>query len=76
MPAWLVGIWGKVVFVAAFLGLLALAALKFIGIGRDKERYAATTKALQQSKEANDVENRVAGADSTELGKLRSKWTR
>lgn len=76
IPAWLSGIGTKLAIGAAFVGLVLLACLRLIGIGRDKERYAATTKALQQTKEANDVENRVAGADSTELGKLRSKWTR
>lgn len=76
IPAWLTGLWGKVVLVGAFIGLLALAALKLIGIGRDKERYAASTKALQQATEAHDVEARVDAAGPDELDRMRGKWTR
>lgn len=70
------GIWGKVVFVAAFMGLLALAALRLIGMGRDQEKNKANTTALKQAKEAGDVENRVDAAGPDELERLRSKWTR
>lgn len=69
-------LWAKVAFVAAFLGLLALAALKLIGIGRDKERYKAATDALNHAKEARDVEARVDGADAAERERLRNKWQR
>lgn len=70
------GLWGKVVFGAVFVGLLALACLKLIGIGRKAERAEATERVNQQVKEARDVENRVDGAGADELERLRNKWTR
>ena len=59
IPAWLTGIWTKVVFAAAFLGLLALAALKLVGIGRDQERTAATEKGVEAIKRANRAAQNV-----------------
>lgn len=76
IPAWLAGIWGKVVFGAVFVGLLLLACLRLIGIGRKAEQGAQAARANEQVKEARNVENRVDGAGADELGRLRSKWER
>ncbi len=38
IPGWLTGLWAKVVFVGAFVGLVLLGALKLIGIGRKAEK--------------------------------------
>lgn len=76
IPAWLTGLWAKVAFVAAFVGLVLLACLRLIGIGRKAEQGEAARRVGEQVKEARNVENRVDGADADELGRLRSKWTR
>lgn len=76
IPAWLSGLWAKVAFVGAFVGLLLLAVFRLIGIGRKQERAEATARTHEQVKEARNVENRVDGAGADELGRLRSKWTR
>lgn len=76
MPAWLAGIWAKVAFAAAFVGLLLLAVLKLIGIGRKAERAFTAARVNEQVKEARDVENRVDGAGADELGRMRRKWER
>ena len=59
MIAFLSGIWGKAVFVAVFLGMLALAALKLIGIGRKAERLEATEKGVEAIKRANRAAQNV-----------------
>ena len=76
IPAWLSGIWAKVAFVAAFVGLVLLACLRLIGIGRKAEQGAAAARIGKQVKEARNVENRVDGAGADELGRLRRKWER
>lgn len=76
IPAWLSGIWAKVAFVGAFVGLLLIAVLKLIGIGRKAERAETAERVNEQVKEARNVENRVDGAGADELGRLRDKWTR
>lgn len=76
MPTFLAGIWAKVAFVGAFVGLLLLAVFRFIGIGRKQERAEATARTHEQVKEARNVENRVDGADAAELERMRNKWTR
>lgn len=76
IPAWLSGIWAKIVFGAVFVGLIALACLRLIGIGRKAEQGEAARRVGEQVKEARNVENRVDGAGADELGRLRSKWTR
>lgn len=76
IPAWLAGIWGKVVFGAVFVGLVLLACLRLIGIGRKAEQGAAARRVGEQVKEARNVENRVDGAGADELGRLRRKWER
>lgn len=76
MPPFLAGIWAKVAFVGAFVGLLLLAVLKLIGIGRKAERAETAERVNEQVKEARNVENRVDGAGADELGRMRSKWTR
>jgi hypothetical protein len=53
MPTFLAEIWAKVAFGAAFVGLLLLAVLRLIGIGRDRERYKAATASLQRTRDAN-----------------------
>lgn len=76
IPAWLTGLWAKVAFVAAFIGLVLLACLRLIGIGRKAEQGAAAARVGEQVKEARNVENRVDGAGADELGRLRRKWER
>lgn len=76
IPVWLSGIWAKVAFVGAFVGLLLIAVLKLIGIGRKAERAETAERVNGQVKEARNVENRVDGAGADELGRMRSKWTR
>lgn len=70
------GIWAKVAFVGAFVGLVLLGCLKLIGIGRKAERAETAERVNEQVKEARNVENRVDGAGADELGRLRDKWTR
>lgn len=70
------GLWQKAAFVAAFVGLVLLACLRLIGIGRKAEQGAAAARVGEQVKEARNVENRVDGAGADELERLRSKWTR
>lgn len=55
LPAWLSGLWAKVAFGAAFVGLLLLAVFRLIGIGRNSERGAAAVDALQRTKDANEA---------------------
>lgn len=76
LPAWLSGLWAKVAFGAAFVGLLLLAVFRLIGIGRKAERAETAERVNEQVKEARNVENRVDGAGADELGRLRDKWTR
>lgn len=57
MPAWLTGIGAKLALAAAFVGLVLLAVLKLIGIGRDQERG----KQLQRNAEAQE---RITNADA------------
>mgnify|MGYP003660897308 CR=1 FL=1 len=76
IPVWLSGIWAKVAFVGAFVGLLLIAVLKLIGIGRKAERAETAERINQQATEARNVENRVDGAGADELERLRNKWTR
>lgn len=53
MIAFLSGLWGKVAFAAAFLGLLALAVLKVFGAGKAAAKAEATMEALKRTREAN-----------------------
>lgn len=53
IPAWLSGLWIKFAIAAAFVGLVLLAVLRLIGIGRDQERGRATTSALKRTQDAN-----------------------
>ncbi|HEY1035027.1 MAG TPA: hypothetical protein VGE09_08600 [Pseudoxanthomonas sp.] len=76
IPAWLSGLWAKVAFVGAFVGLLLLAAFRLIGIGRKVERGATAERINEQVREARNVENRVDGAGADELERLRRKWER
>lgn len=55
MPPFLAGIWAKVAFGAAFVGLLLLAVFRLIGIGRNSERGAAAVDALQRTMDANEA---------------------
>lgn len=55
MPTFLAGLWAKVAFVAAFVGLVLLAVFHLIGIGRNSERGAAAVDALQRTKDANEA---------------------
>jgi len=70
------GLWQKVAFAAAFIGLLLLAVLRLIGMERKQERAEATERVNQQAKEARNVENRVDGANAAELERMRRKWER
>jgi hypothetical protein len=76
LPAWLTGIGAKIALAGAIALAILLGILKLIGIGRDQERYKASTKALEQVKEAKDVEARVDSATDAERAGLRDKWTR
>ena len=57
MPTFLAGIWGKVVFVAAFVGLVLLACLRLIGIGRKAER-------ADQIQRNAETQERITNADA------------
>lgn len=57
IPAWLSGIWAKIVFGAVFVGLIALACLRLIGIGRKAER----ADQLQRNAETQE---RITNADA------------
>lgn len=74
------GIWGKAAPYLIIAGVVALAVglfvLKVFGAGKAAAKAEAAMKALQQVKEARNVENRVDGADAAELERLRKKWTR
>ncbi len=59
IPAWLAGIWGKVVFGAVFVGLLLLACLRLIGIGRKAERADAIDKGVAAIQRANRAAQNV-----------------
>lgn len=54
---WLAGIWGKVVFGAVFVGLLLLACLRLIGIGRKAER-------ADQIQRNAETQERITNADA------------
>ena len=74
------GAWGKAVPYLSVGGValvaLALFVLKVFGAGKAAAKAEATMKALQQVKEARNVENRVDGAGADELGRMRRKWER
>lgn len=55
MPTFLAGIWAKVAFVGAFVGLFLLAVFRLIGIGRKQERGEAALTSLQRTKDANEA---------------------
>lgn len=76
MPAFLVGIWAKIAFVGACVGLLLLAAFRLIATGRKAERAETAERVNQQVKESRNVESRVDGADAAELERMRRKWER
>lgn len=57
MPTFLAGIWAKVAFVGAFVGLLLLAVFRLIGIGRKQER----ADQLQRNAKAQE---RITDADA------------
>lgn len=76
MPTFLAGIWAKIAFVGAFVGLLLLAAFRLIATGRKAERAETAERVNQQVKEARNVENRVDGANAAERERMRNKWTR
>ena len=59
IPAWLAGIWAKIVFVGAFVGLLLLAAFRLIATGRNAERAEATEKGVEAIKRANKAAQNV-----------------
>ena len=76
IPAWLSGLWAKIAFVGAFIGLLLLAAFRLIATGRKAERAETAERVNQQVKESRNVENRVDGASAAERERMRNKWTR
>lgn len=72
----LAGLWQKVAFVAAFVGLLLLAVLKLIGIGRKAEQADQATRNLKSRRAADEAERMVERAGDGELDELRKRWTR
>ena len=67
MPTFLAGIWAKVAFVGTFVGLLLIAALKLIGIGRKAERGEAAMTSLQRTREANNARAQASQPVSKEV---------
>lgn len=57
MPAFLAGIWSKVAFAGAFVGLVLLVVFRLIGIGRKQER----ADQLQRNAKAQE---RITDADA------------
>lgn len=67
MPAFLSGIWVKLCIAGAFIGLLLVAALKLISIGRKAEQGEAATKGMQRTQQANAVRQRAEQPVSKEI---------
>ncbi len=73
--SFLANVWAKVVFGAVFVGLLLLAVLKLIGIGRKVERGEASTRIARNVETRNEVDRDVARV-SDPAGELRRNWSR
>lgn len=52
------GIWAKVAFVGAFVGLILLGCLKLIGIGRKAERADQLQRNAKAQERINDADAR------------------
>ena len=59
MPTFLAGLWAKVAFAGAFVGLLLLAAFRLIATGRKAERAEATEKGVEAIKRANKAAQNI-----------------
>jgi hypothetical protein len=66
MPAWLTGIGAKIALAAAFVGLVLLAVLRLIGIGRKAERGEAAIKGMERTQEANEARQKASQPVSKE----------
>ena len=73
--SFLTDVWAKVVFGAVFVGLLLLAVLKLIGIGRKVERGEANTRIARNVETRNEVDRSVARV-SDPADELRRNWSR
>ena len=73
--SFLTNVWAKVVFGAVFVGLLLLAVLKLIGIGRKVERGEANTRIARNVETRNEVDRSVARV-SDPADELRRNWSR
>ena len=58
MPPFLAGIWAKVAFVGAFVGLLLIAVFRLIGIGRKQERAEQLQRNAQAQERITDADAR------------------
>lgn len=76
IPAWLGGIWTKVLIAGAFVLLALGAVLKLIGIGRKQEQANQFKREGDMRRKADEVERRVDAAGPDERERLRNKWTR
>jgi hypothetical protein len=76
MPTFLAGIWAKVAFGAAFVGLLLLAVFRLIGIGRKAEQADQARRNIEARRDADEAERMVERAGDGELDELRKRWTR
>ena len=73
--SFLTDVWAKVVFGAVFVGLLLLAVLKLIGIGRKVERGEANTRIDRNVETRNEVDRSVARVPDP-ADELRRNWSR
>ena len=73
--SFLTNVWAKVVFGAVFVGLLLLAVLKLIGIGRKVEKGEANTRIARNVETRNEVDRSVARV-SDPADELRRNWSR
>lgn len=75
MPGWLSGLGAKIALAAAFIGLLLLAVLKLIGIGRKVERGEANARIVHNVETRHEVDRDVARVPDP-ADELRGKWSR
>ena len=73
--SFLTNVWAKVVFGAVFVGLLLLAVLKLICIGRKVEKGEANTRIARNVETRNEVDRSVARVPDP-ADELRRNWSR
>lgn len=76
MPSFLHQYWLVILKWAVIVGGAMAVIMRLISEGQKREKVKQIERTLENVKEAKRVENNVDNADSTELERLRKKWTR